>query len=80
MMFGSTKITVSPYALHRWKETRLKPRYITWRGIKECVWDMVQVDCQKPAAYRIGNDLVMHPAIYQQMKNDPRIQDVSGRI
>ena len=65
--FGSTRITVSDLALERWTEKRVRFVDFVWKGKRDWRTVIVEVECTKPAAFRLGDRMVVHPQIYKKL-------------
>ena len=64
------RIIVSDAATVSRKVRRVRFQDYVWRGRKEWRSWIVTVTITEPAAFRMGDQMVVHPVIYEQLRRD----------
>ena len=67
MVGYGVKIMQSEHAVRRWTERRVRFQNFEWRGKRDWKSYTIEVECSEPCAYRMGETIVMHPALYRRL-------------
>ena len=69
------QIFQSPYATNEVRTRKVRVFTQIWRGRTETKTRIYEHVEHVPACYRYDNKLIMHPALYAQLRNHPDVQD-----
>ena len=76
--FGGMQIIRSEHAVRRWTERRIRFEDFVWRGRKEWRSWIVTVSCEAPAAFQMGDTLVVHPVLYEELMRSAQLCDATN--